>query len=1493
MKIEIDFMDTELGSLNFDKKKKSQETENPNEIEILKLLYSTFGKQNVIGCCMFGIFSIISIIVGVLVVYFTSPDPSNVCNFDFKRTMKSSVVSDSDPRAVALGDVNNDHLLDIVAANSGTDTIGVFLSLSNSNFTDQQAYPTGHGSHPTSLVLTDFNNDTYLDVAVANYGTNNIGIFLGNKTGGYAQQKNYALNASRPVFIVAVMVLIVLISFLEMVMELYDIIEPILLAMILLPLPWRLVIFNQDNSLDIAVANSGTDNVGIFLGIGDGTFTKQYTYSTSLNSNPSSIITGDLDNDNHLDLLVTNSGTGSIGIFLGNGNGTFSQQTTFSINSEFRPTYIQFGNFDQDTQIDVVVVVDPINDEIYIFLRYANKTFATTTIFDGTFQSFPCFVAVADFNEDNQSDIVIVNYETDEILLLSNYFILPSVRQTNYLVEQGSAPSSVIVYDFNNDSQPDLVTNNAAGDSLLILFGNDNGTYDVKLSYSTGIGSFPERLCIGDLNNDKRMDIVIANYGSDSIGILIGENNGTFSNVITVAMAPGSKPVPVSVGDFNNDTQLDIVVGNTGLGGFTILHGHGDGNFTIGMTYAVQTVKQPLSIVVEDINKDKYLDLVIVGCTFGNIGVFFGYGNGNFSEGTFYLVGSLACPTCIVLSDLNNDTHLDFIITVFHGGYIGVMFGYGNGTFQKLITYPIDSTTSLYSIALADLNKDDQLDVIVVDTANEVVVILYAYTNGSLQLERRHSTGFRSNPYAVTTVQRKNKTEIDIVVTLLGTGYVAVLTEYDAAEFQNETRCLTGESSQSYSVTVGDFNGDRHLDIAVVNSGTDDLIIVFNSGNGTFERQIQYFIGFNAFPAYVTTEHLNRDNYLDIVTVNWKYNSISVLMGQNNGIFSIPKMYSTGLGSYPMVAAIGDINNDNRSDIIIANSGVDSIGILFGYDYATFESYQNCSDNNTLRPEGIITADFNNDGYLDIAVTLFQSNSISILLGYGNGSFELMKTISTGLNSQPYTLTAYDFNKDGSLDIAVVNSGTQEILILRGYGNGTFLNATRYPTENVSSLTSIISADINNDNHVDMIVSNYYMDSIDILFGCGNFTFDSIATYSIGSPAAPQSVAVADFDNDSQLDIVVANHGANTVTVFLGYVKGNFTSQISYSTGVQSWPSCVIVGDFNRDNQLDIAISNFNINNVGILLGYGNGSFSNVTTYSTGDGSAPHFIGAGDFNNDSILDIAVVNNGNNGFVVLFGFGDGSFLCGNFYGTGQASAPWALAIGDFNEDNRLDIAVTNSALNSISIFLQNGKDIYAGMQSYSTGSKSQPYAVAVADLNSDGLLDIVVANYGTDNIGIFLGRRGRVFSTLATYSTGTSSGPSDIDIADLNNDNQLDIVVSNYRIDNIAILFGYGNGSFYHRGNYSTGDYSQPSTVVICDFNNDKILDIAVANSGTSNIFILYGFGHGIFGNESVYNLGFGSHPYSIATGDFDENGWMDLTAACTGTNHVETLIKMC
>ncbi|CAF5165610.1 unnamed protein product, partial [Rotaria sp. Silwood1] len=112
-------------------------------------------------------------------------------------------------------------------------------------------------------------------------------------------------------------------------------------------------------------------------------------------------------------------------------------------------------------------------------------------------------------------------------------------------------------------------------------------------------------------------------------------------------------------------------------------------------------------------------------------------------------------------------------------------------------------------------------------------------------------------------------------------------------------------------------------------------------------------------------------------------------------------------------------------------------------------------------------------------------------------------------------------------------------------------------------------------------------------------------------------------------------------------------------------------------------------------------------------------------------------------------------------------------------------------------------------------------------------------------------------------------------------------------DNILIFLGYGNGSFEIGLTYSTGVLSRPYTVAIADLNNDNILDIAIANSGTNNIFLLYGYGNGNFGNESSYTLNYGYRPYSITLKGLNQDGWIDIVIACYGTNHVETLIKMC
>ena len=136
--------------------------------------------------------------------------------------------------------------------------------------------------------------------------------------------------------------------------------------------------------------------------------------------------------------------------------------------------------------------------------------------------------------------------------------------------------------------------------------------------------------------------------------------------------------------------------------------------------------------------------------------------------------------------------------------------------------------------------------------------------------------------------------------------------------------------------------------------------------------------------------------------------------------------------------------------------------------------------------------------------------------------------------------------------------------------------------------------------------------------------------------------------------------------------------------GDQARPAWIAIEDFNRDNQSDIIVSNYNSNNVGVFLGFGNGTFSTIIIYPTGDGSGPVCLSIGDFNNDKILDIVVTHYLANNVVVLFGFGDGTFFLGKTYSTGQNSGPVFVAIGDLNNDTRLDIAVANGGSSTTSV-----------------------------------------------------------------------------------------------------------------------------------------------------------------------------------------------------------------
>jgi len=173
------------------------------------------------------------------------------------------------------------------------------------------------------------------------------------------------------------------------------------------------------------------------------------------------------------------------------------------------------------------------------------------------------------------------------------------------------------------------------------------------------------------------------------------------------------------------------------------------------------------------------------------------------------------------------------------------------------------------------------------------------------------------------------------------------------------------------------------------------------------------------------------------------------------------------------------------------------------------------------------------------------------------------------------------------------------------------------------------------------------------------------------------------------------------------------------------------------------------------------------------------------------------------------------------------------------------------------------------------------------------MDIGAANSGTDNIGIFLGYGNISFTSQVTHSTGPYSSPYSLAVGDFNNDTNLDIVVANYGSDNVGIFFGWGNGSFASQTTYSTGFDSSPYSLAVGDFNNDTVLDFVVANYGTNNVGVFLGYGDGTFANMIVFPMKYGSHPFSVVVDDLNNDRKLDFAVANDGTDSLHVLLQTC
>jgi hypothetical protein len=672
----------------------------------------------------------------------------------------------------------------------------------------------------------------------------------------------------------------------------------------------------------------------------------------------------------------------------------------------------------------------------------------------------------------------------------------------------------------------------------------------------------------------------------------------------------------------------------------------------------------------------------------------------------------------------------------------------------------------------------------------------------------------------------------DIVVTS-GENTVSVLLGNGDGTFGPPQTYAVG--SLPYSVAVADVNGDGHPDIIVANGGgsksPSNVSVLLGNGDGTFQPQRTFAV--DGPPDDVVVADVNGDGIPDIITGNkWgtgpkSVANVSVLLGTGDGTFQLQQSFAISSSvNVNVTLAVADLNGDGIPDLVTNAFGRETVWL--GNGDGTFRQQEVLPVDSA--GYGLAVADVNGDGKLDIVTDNVNgsgpSSTVSLLLGNGDGTFQPPKVIPTGtqLFVLQQSIVVADVTGDGKPDIVSAFS------ILLGNGDGTFR-----PPSLLNTFSAQAVADVNGDGKTDLV--GYGALGTQVLLGNGDGTFQSPPGFTTGSFGPPREVT--DLNGDGKPDIVTSNNSYNSVSVLLGNGDGSFGPPQNFAAG--SGVSAVAVADVNGDGKPDIITANSGDNTVSVLLGNGDGTFRPPETFAVG--SSPEAVAVADLNGDGIPDLIVADIGlfdpksrtyvGNDVRVLLGNGDGTFQPQRVFAAGKK--PDAVAVADVNGDGIPDLVVgSDQRSQGVSVLLGNGDGTFQRPKTFSVAAGSYPRWVAVADLNGDGKPDIVA--FGINKGSVLLGNGDGTFQAPESLPV-TDGGP--VAVADVNGDGKPDIVVtgafSPYGAD---VLLGNGDGTFQAQRFFGTS--YPPGQVVVADVNGDGRPDLV------SGIGVLLGHGDGTF-----------------------------------------------
>ena len=1110
-------------------------------------------------------------------------------------------------------------------------------------------------------------------------------------------------------------------------------------------------------------------------------------------------------------------------------------------------------------------------------------------------------IATGDFNKDGRQDLAVANSNSSTIgvLLSTGSSFAPVVSYPS----GGKTPYFLIAADFNADHQVDLAVSNADSKSIGVLLGDGNGNFAPPV-HTIHLLNNISSLTAGDFNEDGHLDLAVMHeyYSHDvealliSIGILSGKGDGRFAQTSTY---PTEEAVTgfttINTGDFNKDGRLDLVFmieSSFGVNGLIhTMRGNGDGTLGPLQTFLTGGSNNS-SFTVGDFNNDGSLDLVVVNRTPNNFALLLGSDNGIFAQPVTF--PNSTASFSIIAADFNGDGNLDLALPNDLMEEINVRSGDGQGSFAPPIIFPGGGT--YYSIITSgDFNGDEKLDLAVTDAfVPNIDVLLSNCVSTELPVFYRDadSDGY-GNPHDSKMASSPPQ------------GYVADNTDCDdtrSSVYPGAPELCDGLDNDCNG-TIDDvvltitsltlINATTNKEVTQLTDGeVIDLSALPNATLNIRANTSPAAVGSVLFELKGPRTHLQTENLLpyalfgddlkgryygtDLPPGDYTLTATPYCGTKGTGTKGTPLtlrfkvIYAAVVPSFTLVNAetdqdIGELKEGAVIDLatlppgttlnIRANTVPGKVGSV---DFA-LGGTQTRQHTENIAPYALFVNDKQNYFPWSPQVGNYTLTATPRSNTGGSGAEGTPLTIRFSIiysaTVSSFTLVNATTNKDigelkndNVIDLATLPPGTKlnirantapdtvgsVVFTLQGaQGHAQAENILPY---------ALFGDDVKGKYHGVSLPSGGYVLTatpfsntagkgatgipLTVHFtlkqtggpGCTTPNFAPVVI-SVNDYTDPVKILNADFNKDGHLDLAVLTGVA--VDVFLGNGNGSFGTRTTFELSGYSYLSLsMAAADFNNDGHLDLATSSYDPSSIEILLGKGDGSFESPLAY-TGVGKDPRLLNTGDFNNDQKPDLAFISR--KGIEIWTSNGDGSFASPVII---EDDDFFALATGDFNNDGKLDLAYANY-LGGGGVKLGDGQGGFGPSINFSGELQAQNLMVT-RDFNNDGYLDVAIGSTYDTKTGVLLGKGDGSFSAMRTYTNSIYHSLA-LAAGDINLDGKEDLIVTNTG-GNVAVMFADGDGRFAPPVSYFLGDV-YPSALTTGDFNKDGKLDLATANGG--------------------------------------------------------------